>query len=191
MVAELQESFKDLRACALTKLQGYSENVSWLLPGGAKARVDPAILARIYRGGRSYESYLKEQCKQKGLDGNHLAAEWLMLAILIDRAVIEGSSGRVNLKSTEMAMRRLYGIERALELVHAEGDWRPPKGGSKGWRSKVQYHLLDDIDVGGIDKGGLGIEAVDKEVRDRLKEKALLAKSLGQLASVPARSEEL
>ena len=89
-----------------------------------------------------------------------------------------------------MALHRLYGIERALEPVQVEADWKPPRSGSKGWRTKVLYHLLDEIDVGGLDKDGVGIEPVDREVRERLREKALLNKSLGQLHGVKAISIE-
>eukprot|EP00969_Alexandrium_andersonii_P004715 203874-Alexandrium_andersonii.AAC.1 len=62
-----------------------------------------------------------------------------------------------------MALRRLYGIERALEQVQTREDWVPPKSGSKAWRTKIQFHLLDEIDVGSFAKDGIGIEAVDRE----------------------------
>ena len=185
-VAALEESFKDIRACVLEKLKGYQETVEWSLPAGARARVAPGLLARVYRGGRNYEQYVSDQIKRRGLESNHLGSEWMMLAILIDRAVVEGGQAWINLKSTEMALRRLYGIERALENVRCEADWRQPKGGQKGWRTKVQYHVLEQIDVGGLDKDGIGIEAVDREVRERLKEKALLSKALGQLHEAPS-----
>ena len=184
LVVSLEESFKDMRECVLNKLRGYREDVTWTLPAGARARVSPGMLARIYRSGRTYENYVSNLIKQRGLEGCHLASEWMMLAILIDRAVVEGGQDWINLKSTEMAMRRLYGIERALENVRSESDWKQPKGGFKGWKTKVQYHVLEQIDVGGLDKDGIGIEAVDKEVRARLQEKALLSKALAQLADV-------
>ena len=57
-------------------------------------------------------------------------------------------------------------------------------GALKGWKTKVQYHRLEQIDVGSLDKDGIGIEAVDREVRARLQEKALLSEALAQLADV-------
>ena len=68
----------------------------------------------------------------------------------------------------------------------SKSGWTQPKGGFKGWETKVQYHVLEQFDVGGLDKDGIGIEAVDKEVRARLQEKALLSKALAQLADVSA-----
>ena len=43
--------------------------------------------------------------------------------------------------------------------------------------------------MGGLDKDSIGIENVDKEVRERLKDKALLSKALGQLQDVPHSGE--
>ena len=126
LVASLEESFRDIRECARNTLRGYREDVTWTLPAGARARVAPGMLAQIYRSGRLYENYVNILIKQRGLDGCPLATEWMRLAILIDRAVVEGSEDWVNLKSTELAMRRVYGIERALENVRQESDWRQP-----------------------------------------------------------------
>ena len=44
--------------------------------------------------------------------------------------------------------------------------------------------------MGGLDKDGIGIESVDREVRERLKEKALLTKALGQLQDVHSQAAE-
>ena len=128
--------------------------------------------------------------RRKELRGNHLAEEMLSMALLVDRAVMESNDDWINHKSTEIALRRLYGLERAFGPVRTVADWKPSKNSGGKWRSKVQFHLMDEIDVGAMDPDNIGIEAVDKEVRERLKDKALLAKSLGNLGSVPAGSAE-
>ena len=183
LIESLEESFKDLREMALQKLKAFKTDVRWSLPGGAKARVAPHLIARVYRNGRSFEDYVRDMVRRKELAGNHLAEEMLMLAMLMDRAIAEAGDEWINYKTTEMAMRRLYGLERAFAPVRCVADWKPTKGAGAKWRSKVMFHVMDEIDVGALDKDGIGIEAVDKEVRERLKDKALLAKSLGQLPS--------
>ena len=189
LVASLEESFKDMRECVLNKLRGYREDVTWTLPAGARARVSPGMLARIYRSGRTYENYVSNLIKQRGLEGCHLASEWMMLAILIDRAVVEGGQDWINLKSTEMAMRRLYGIERALENVRSESDWKQPKGGFKGWKTKVNFLVLNELDPVKGSSEDVPIEGVERELRERLAQKALLQKTLDKLEDPKAKAE--
>ena len=128
--------------------------------------------------------------RRKELAGNHLADEMVMLAMMIDRALVESPAEWINYKTTEMAFRRLYGLERAFEPVKSLHDWKPPKNPSKQWRSKMLLNVMDEIDVGSMDPEGHGIEAVDKEVRERLKDRALLAKSLGHLGSASSSAQE-
>ena len=190
LIESLEESFRDMRECAMKKLRAYRSNVKWTLPGGVKARVAPHMVARVYRSGRTFEDYVRDMMRRKELRGNHLAEEMLSMALLVDRAVMESNDDWINHKSTEIALRRLYGLERAFGPVRSVADWKPSKNAGGKWRSKVQFHLMDEIDVGTMDPDNIGIEAVDKEVRERLKDKALLAKSLGNLGSVPAGSAE-
>ena len=81
---------------------------------------------------------------------------------------------------SEVALRRLHDIEPAFASVTRESDWRPVKG-NKNWKTKVQYAVLDEIDARKLAEGGTVIEAVEKEVRERLQQKALMAKVLGQV----------
>ena len=190
LIDNLEESFKDLRVVALEKLRAYREEVRWSLPAGAKARSAPFIIARVYRNGRSFEDYVRELARRKELSGNHLADEMVMLAMMVDRAIAEAPPEWMNYKTTEVALRRLYALERAFEPVRGLHDWKPPKNPSKHWRSKVLLNVMDEIDVGSMDPDGHGIESVDREVRERLKDRALIAKSLAHLGGGAASSQE-
>ena len=132
--------------------------------------------------------YVKELIGQKGLEGNHLGNEMLLLAMLLDRSMVESPPEWVNYKTTEIAFRRLHGIERAFSQVWKESDWKAPKGGGKQWQTRVQYALLDEIDIRSLDEGGTVIDSVEKEVRERLQSKALLQKALSKLPDSSAES---
>ena len=63
-----------------------------------------------------------------------------------------------------------------------------PKGAAANkWKSKVRWDLLGEIDITSMDKDQEMIEGVEKEIKDRLYQKALVSKYLAQ---VPAGSEE-
>ena len=180
LVNGFEEGLRDYRVCALEKLRAFREDKAWTL-AGTKARCAPEMIAKIYRSGRSCETYVKEFIQQKGLDGHNLANEMLMLSMLLDKALTESPPEWINYKTTEMAYRRLHGIERAFAQVTKESDWKAPKGAGKTWKTKVQYALLDEIDIRVLSEGGTLIESVEKEVRERLQTKALLQKALGKL----------
>ena len=129
--------------------------------------------------------YVRDFVQAKGLEGNHVANEMLLLSIMIDKAIVESPAEWVNYKTTEIAFRRLHGIERAFANVWKESDWRAPKGNTKGWKTKVQFRLLDEIDIRSLDENGTVIDSVEKEVRERLQTKALLEKALGKLGDAP------
>ena len=180
LVENLEVSFRDFREMALEKLKAFKDVKGWEL-AGTRARCAPEMVARIYKSGRSCEVFVKEFIQQRGLAGNHLCGEMLLIAMLIDKAMVESPPEWINYKTTEIAFRRLHGIERAFSQVHQESDWRAPKGAGKTWKTKVQYALLDEIDIRKLDEGGTVIDSVEKEVRERLTAKALMQKALGKL----------
>ena len=90
----------------------------------------------------------------------------------------------MNYQTTEIAFRRLHAIERAFSNVHSLNDWKAQKG-QKNWKTKVQYALLDEIDAHRLSEGGSVIESVEREVRERLQQKALLQKALLKVPGSP------
>ena len=181
MVKGLDDSFKDMREMAKEKLSGYESEVSWTIPGGIKTRVAPSMVARLYRSGATAVSNIREMFRLKQLEGNHMAEEALLISMMLDRSMIEAPPEWINYKTTELALRRLHGIERAFENVKQRSDWKPPNGAKSGWKSRVNYTLLEELDSSKSDQDGLLIDGVEKELRERLAHRALLAKSLDKL----------
>ncbi|CAK0897174.1 unnamed protein product, partial [Prorocentrum cordatum] len=181
LVKGLDDSFKDMREVAKEKLQAYSSDVAWTIPGGIKTRVAPSMVARLYRSGASAVASIREMIRTKQLDGNHMAEEALLISMMLDRSMVEAPADWINYKTTELAMRRHHGIERAFENVKQRSDWKPPNGSKAGWKSRVNYALLEELDTTKSDQDGLLIDGVEKELRERLAHRALLAKSLDKL----------
>ncbi|CAK0904139.1 unnamed protein product [Prorocentrum cordatum] len=181
LVRGLDDSFKDMRELAKEKLQSYCSDMAWTIPGGIRTRVAPSMVARLYRSGASAVSSVRERIRTKQLDGNHMAEEALFISTMLDRSMVEAPADWINYKTTELAMRRLHGIESAFEHVKQRSDWKPPNGSKAGWKSRVNYALLEELDASKSDQGGLLIDGVERELRERLAHRALLAKSLDKL----------
>ena len=116
-------------------------------------------------------------------EGHHLAHEIQLLAMVFDRGIREAPREWLNLESTEFLARRLYGMERAFSEVRKESDWKPPKDKQKGFKSKVQWHFLEECDPRMLEASDLHVASVDKEIRERLTERGKLLKSLSSLES--------
>ncbi|CAK0795742.1 unnamed protein product, partial [Prorocentrum cordatum] len=181
LVKGLDDSFTDMREVAKEKLQAYSSDVAWTIPGGIKTRVAPSMVARLHRSGASAVASIREMIRTKQLDGNYMAEEALLISMMLDRSMVEAPADWIDYKTTELAMRRLHGIERAFENVKQRSDWKPPNGSKAGWKSRVKYALLEELDTSKSDQEGLLIDGVERELRERLAHRALLAKSLDKL----------
>eukprot|EP00959_Pyramimonas_sp_CCMP1952_P015064 318949-Pyramimonas_sp.AAC.1 len=72
--------------------------------------------------------------------------------------MVEAPADWINYKTTELAMRRLHGIESAFEHVKQRSDWKPPNGSKAGWKSRVNYALLEELDTSKSDQEGLLID---------------------------------
>ena len=79
----------------------------------------------------------------------------------------------------EMMCRRIYGLKRAFKEVKCQADWKQPKGnpGAK-WRSKVRWDLAAEIDWRSLQEDEEEIPEIEQEMHVRLRDKALIAKSL-------------
>ena len=179
MAAQFAECFVDMRAKALEKLKAIVEGRGVLVVNGrALARVSPDLIVRLYKDGSTAEVFAQRFISMKQLEGCHYGNELMMLCLALDRAVQEIPADMINYRSTEVLCRRIYAIEKAFEEVSRESDWKAPKQAPKNWKSKILYHLLDEIDARALMATTTVVPAVDAEVRDRLKEKALLIKAV-------------
>ena len=187
LAATFETSFKDIREAAADKLKAYNDT-KILIAGEPRARVAGEFCSKTYRDGQTAQQRADKFLKSKKMEGHHLAHEIQLLAMVFDRGVREAPCEWLNLESTEFLARRLYGMERAFSEVRKEADWKAPKDRAKGYKSKVQWHFLEECDPRMLEASDLHVPSVDKEIRERLTEKGKLLKSLGSLE--PAGDKE-
>ncbi|CAK0894126.1 unnamed protein product [Prorocentrum cordatum] len=136
LVRGLDDSFKDVRVMAKEKLNAFSPSVSWTIPSGIKTPVAPSMAAKRHKNRSTVVSAIREMTRLKQLDGNHMAEEMLLMGTMIDRSMIEAPADWINYKTTELAMWRMHGIERAFEHAKQRSDWKPPNGAKQEWKSE-------------------------------------------------------
>lgn len=182
LAESFESSFKDIRESALEKLRAFTDT-KITIAGEPRARVAGEFCSKTYRDGQTAQQRAEKFLRSKQLEGHHLAHEIQLLAMVFDRGVREAPREWLNLESTEFLARRLYGMERAFSEVRKESDWKPPKDKQKGFKSKVQWHFLEECDPRMLEASDLHVASVDKEIRERLTERGKLLKSLSSLES--------
>jgi len=188
-MARLEDEAKNPRTEMLKKLRSLKKRVTWRLAGGRRARVAPRYLARLYSGASTAVEKIRKWIAKKDLKGCAAAEALLQLAYLLDRMVKERNHEMVNLESVEVICRRMYGTQLSYKNVRDRADWERPKNLPNGhkWASKVTPELLAEYDVLKEDEEDVpAITPADREVRGRLKQRALLSKHLGMLGSAAA-----
>ena len=160
----------------VSHLGNYSPTVEGKLPQDLKARVAPALLMQVFQNHSTFREFVKEYIKEKELTGNHIEHELLVLALAIDSQV-KSNEDFINTEACEILCRRVYGIRRAFSAVRCRADWQTPKGqGANKWRSKVNWALLDEIDMRALTEDYETIDAVEDDLKKRLEKKALMNK---------------
>jgi|OM-RGC.v1.027308199 hypothetical protein len=122
----------------------------------------------------------------KSLQKHHLGHEMCLLCALLDKMILSNSHF-INTEACEMVCRRIYGLIRAFSEVHQESDWKAPKNPGSKWKTKVRWDLQRAIDIYSLEQDGLLIQNVEKELAERLKNKATIARAF---ASSPTIQEE-
>ena len=118
----------------------------------------------------------------------HAAMELPTLGLVLDRLILYCEADVVNMPAVEVVCRKIYGALRAFADVRSVDDWKMPKGAPKSWKSKVKWGLLKEYDVKALESNDWRIPEADKEVTDRLQQKALFNKHLEKsgVGSAPA-----
>ena len=98
-----------------------------------------------------------------------------------------------------MLGRRLYGIKKAFRHVHKPEDWIQPvddeekkkkkKKKKKNWKSRVEWHWVEELDIRAIREREEGIEEVDKEVGDRMRKRSQSARGISEAAAALGRAQ--
>ena len=168
---------KDIREAVVEKMAAWRTKVNWRIPG-SEERVMFELVAEETQDGRSFTQITEEETEKKGMREHHLGQEWLLHAMLLDRGIKDDVPEWINLKSTEMTGRRWYSIKKAFRRVKKPEDWRKPKNAGKDWASKVEWYWLEELDAKALSLQNQGIEAVDEEVRERLRRRAIQERAL-------------
>lgn len=128
MVEGLKSMSCNMKERALEQLEKYKQVVDWMLPAGLKKRAAPHLLARLHRRGFPALHELELWMERKGMERSSVAPEIRLSGRSIDYLMGGPAVEAVNSYTMEALCRRLYGIEKALELVECEKHWRQPRG---------------------------------------------------------------
>ena len=153
--------------------------------GGLQGERGSEVLAHLYRLGRSAKIEVQEYIARRELDICHAAQELLLLSVFLDRMVGEKFE-MTNSDSVEVMCRRVYAFWKAFEDVQQIGDWKQPRGSSGKWKSKVKWGFLKEYDVKALEGSDWRIPEADKEVSERLQQRALFNLRLDQSGALEA-----
>ena len=106
-----------------------------------------------------------------------LALSWVSGAFA---ALCESPPNFINYQTTGAVLGRLHGIKRAFATVSKEADGRTARE-AINWKMRVRHALEDEIDARTITENNTGSDSIDKEVRGRQQQKALLPKPLDNI----------
>ena len=151
------------------------------------------LMAKLYRRGRTATQELEEFVQSRGLQPYLAALEMPTMGLVLDRLVVHSrDQDVVNMPAVEVICRRIYGALCAFEDVREESDWKQPRGSGGKWKSKVKWGLLKEYDVKALEGSDWRIPEADKEVSDRLQQRALFNKHLEKsgAASAPPDAQE-
>ena len=172
----MKDVLRDPREKVIDQLAAYKKDGDWHLPANVAERVAPGLLLQIFSQHTTATQMANRWIQDKQLERNHVAHEMLLLAMVLDRSLLEDKS-YASSETCEIVCRRIYALKKAFELVKTASDWRQPKGAAASkWKSKVRWDLANEIDVRALSGDSEALPSVDRELQSRLKERALLNK---------------
>ena len=186
----LKETLRDPRERVIEQLQHYKKDSGWSLPPNISEKVAPALLLQIFSSFPSTSAMANRWIQEKQLERNHVAHEMVLLSIILDKSLLEDASFASS-ESCEIVCRRIYALKKAFESVKCQSDWKQPKGASaQKWKSKVRWDLANEIDIRALIGDTEALPTVDKELQNRLKEKALMNRYIENVAGAGAVEED-
>ena len=189
-LARLEEEAISPKDAALQHLRRFQQSDNFKIGGDAKTRVAPQLVAKLYRRGRTAAAELEQLVQERGLTKCHAAAEMPTMGLVLDRLVVHSrDTDVINMPAVEVVCRRIYGALLAFEDVKEEADWKQPRNSNGKWKSKVKWGLLKEYDVKALESNDWRIPEADKEVTDRLQQKALFNKHLEKSGVAAAGAE--
>jgi hypothetical protein len=143
----------------------YCPVVNYVLPKEMKERVAPSRLTSIALSGLTVLNYYIKWLTDRSLIKSSIASEVKIIAKAVDALISGTNDNSINEYPIELLMRRLYGFEQAFNLVYVEKDWKPPRDESsrKGWKSKVNWGLMELYDLHALEGEVNSLPSVDAE----------------------------
>jgi len=166
-VCELQAANVNPREIIMQKLMFYSQVINYVLPKSMEKRVAPKKLVMVAKTGLTVLAYYIRWLTDRNLLKSSIASEVRIIAKAIDAILNSEDGDIINQYPIELLMRRLYGFEQAFLKVFQEDDWRPPKteAARKGWRSKIQWGMLELYDLQALEGEVTSLPDVDSEAQ--------------------------
>ena len=165
----------------LAKLREYQEVPAevWAeqFPIGYRTRVAAEFLSEVFGSGLTGEKWARRFVEERQASKSPACRELIPTMLAIDTLVlVDGDAGIINSVALERLCRKALGIVEAWRKVQNEGDWSRP-GGSKGWKSKVDYEAARRVDPGLLDEAHFRIRPLEEEVRKEAGRDASLLKA--------------
>ena len=173
----------------LAKLEDWDEDfIRENFPGPYKARVAPGYLTHVFQHNKKAREYALDFLRDRELTDCKDAYQGLVGPLTaIDKLLFSEPplENFINHEGVELQAKKSYATEKAFERVQKESDWKKPAGagGSKGWKSKVDWREASLIDPEmKQDTGVVQLREVEEESRKEIDREAILIKSKQKLA---------
>ena len=150
-------------------------------PQGYRTRVAPEFLAEVYSHGSTGERWARRFVEERGAVRSPACKELISVMMAVDAMVlVDREPGVINTVSLERLSRKAMGIVEAWKKVKQESDWSK-QGGSKNWKSKVDYESAKRIDPSLLEEAHFRIRPLEEEVRKEVERDANLLKARSKL----------
>jgi len=173
----------------LAKLEDWDEEFTREnFPGPYRARVAPGYLTHVFQHNKKGREYALDFLRDRELTNCREAYQGLVGPLTaIDKLLFSDPplENFINHEGVELQAKKAYATEKAFERVQKESDWKKPAGagGSKGWKSKVDWREAGLIDPEmKQDTGVVQLREVEEESRKEIDREAILIKSKQKLA---------
>ena len=152
-------------------------------PPGYRERTAAHTLGEIYSTGKTGKEWGKEWLKTKGVGDSQEAREILPPLCALDAIfIIDRVKNAINQVGVEKLVKKVNGIRAGYAQVQKESDWKKP-GGSKSWKSRVDYEDWKRIDPAYEEKDHLFVNRpAEDERRAEMERDAQMLKAKFKLA---------
>jgi hypothetical protein len=183
-IRKLKSESADPRAELLRRLRAWRRKVRWEAPGSVKSRVSPKLLSFLFKGGFSACENLRRWAEAKGVLEHPAIRTLTVICAAFDKMMLSKAFIQMmNEESVELLSRRVWGTMRAFDGVSCKGDWQKPSGGAQSWKSKINWSVLEEVDIIGASRDSIQIPHADDELRKRFRDRALLERATPSGAS--------